>query len=212
MFFSVGNFRFRDKYPAGREGLVADCRVTGGRLRCGGLTSSFPFGSGWPEVAASPELESSLKGCEVPLHETVRVGALKLQARSVPGALPVTQVEVVQGGWVTAQAGSRALVAVEVGRLDDSGEPRLFTIERKFSPLDGEEGLRPYVYEARGGSLVARWRGSGLSWPLLDARLLPEEPGVLCALHRTDSFVALRPNAPGASRRLPLGGLRLSRG
>lgn len=88
-------------------------------------------------------------------------------------------------------------MALEAGRLDDSGEPELFTVERRFSSLDGEEGLRPYVYGVRDGTLVARWRGSALSWPLLDARLLPEAPGVLCALHRMDSFVAPSPETPG---------------
>ncbi|WP_224244984.1 CapA family protein [Hyalangium gracile] len=197
VYFSVGNFRFRDKYPAGRVGLAADCRIVERILRCGGLETSFPFGRGWPEVAASPETEARLKGCEVPLHEPVKLGALRLQARSVQGELPVAQVEVVQGEQVTMRVGSGALTALEVGRLEASGEPRLFTLERRFSPLDGEEALRPYVYEGRGGRLVARWRGSGLAWPLIDARLLPEEPGVLCALHRTDSFVAPRPSASG---------------
>ncbi|WP_224362833.1 CapA family protein [Hyalangium versicolor] len=197
VYFSVGNFRFRDRYPAGRVGLAADCRVVGRSLHCGGLATSFPVGSSWPEVSASPETEASLKACEVPLHETEKVGGLRLQARSVQGELPVAQVEVVRDGRVTARVGSGALVSLETGRVVRSGEPWLFALERHFSPLDGETALRPYVYEARGERLVARWRGSGLAWPLLDARLLPEEPGVLCALHRMDSFVALRPSAPG---------------
>lgn len=197
VFFSVGNFRFRDKYPAGREGLAADCRVAGRSLRCGALATSFAFGSGWPEVSANPETEVRLKACEVPLHEPVKVGALTLQARSALGELPVTQVELARDGRVRGRFGSGALVALETGRMEKSGEPWLFTLERRFSPLDGEEALRPYVYEARGDRLVARWRGSALAWPLLEARLLPEEPGVLCALHRMDSFVAPRPDAPG---------------
>jgi hypothetical protein len=197
VFYSVGNFRFRDKYPAGREGLAADCRVVGRSVRCGGLATAFPFGSSWPEASESPETATRLKGCEVPLRETVALGDVNLRARSEPAELPTPQVELLRGGRVTGRFGSGSLVALEAGPLDGTGEVRLFTVERRFSPLDGEEGLRPYVYGLRGGALVARWRGSGLSWPLLDARLLPEEPGVLCALHRMDSFVAPRPDTPG---------------
>ena len=36
-----------------------------------------------------------------------------------------------------------------------------------------------------------------LAWPLLDARLLPGSYGVLCALHRRDSFLMLSPESKG---------------
>ena len=65
----------------------------------------------------------------------------------------------------------------------------LFTLERHFSPMDGEEGLRPCVYEAGPEGLVPKWRGTALAWPLLDAVLLPGDNGILCALHRGDSFI-----------------------
>ena len=90
------------------------------------------------------------------------------------------------------------LVSAEVGKLSGSQGPEyLFTLERHHSSIDGEDGLRPYVYEARDGGLVARWRGSALAWPLVDALLLPDGDGVLCALHRRDSFLVLQPGAPG---------------
>ena len=57
--------------------------------------------------------------------------------------------------------------------------------------------MRPYVYEVRAGGLLARWRGSALAWPLLDAALLPGGDGLLCALHRRDSFLELRPGSTG---------------
>jgi poly-gamma-glutamate synthesis protein (capsule biosynthesis protein) len=85
-----------------------------------------------------------------------------------------------------------------MGKL--SGPPdkqMLFALERQYSPIDGEDGPRPYVYEVRASGLVARWRGSALAWPLLDAALLPGGDGVLCALHRRDSFIQLEPGAVG---------------
>jgi poly-gamma-glutamate synthesis protein (capsule biosynthesis protein) len=73
----------------------------------------------------------------------------------------------------------------------------VFTLERRRSTIDGEDGLRPYVYEVGPKGLVARWRGSALAWPLLDAALLPGRDGLVCALHRRDSFVVLRPDSAG---------------
>jgi poly-gamma-glutamate synthesis protein (capsule biosynthesis protein) len=53
------------------------------------------------------------------------------------------------------------------------------------------------VYEVGPHGFIARWRGSALAWPLLDARLLPGQGGVLCALHRRDSFLMLTPDSKG---------------
>jgi hypothetical protein len=39
--------------------------------------------------------------------------------------------------------------------------------------------------------LNARWRGSALSWHLLDAVISPLDSRVICALHRGDSFIKL---------------------
>ena len=82
----------------------------------------------------------------------------------------------------------RAL-ALEAGRLAGADGPELLLVlERHPSPLDGEDGVRPHVYEVTARGLVARWRGSGLAWPLVDARLLAGGR-LLCALHRGDSFL-----------------------
>ena len=51
---------------------------------------------------------------------------------------------------------------------------------------------------ADGGTrpLIARWRGSALAWPLIDARLMPgQDQMLLCALHRADSFIVLSPTS-----------------
>ena len=57
---------------------------------------------------------------------------------------------------------------------------------------------RPYVYEITPTGPIARWRGSALAWPLRDAAMLPgNEDGILCALHRGDSFLALDPAHTG---------------
>jgi poly-gamma-glutamate synthesis protein (capsule biosynthesis protein) len=71
----------------------------------------------------------------------------------------------------------------------------LLTLERHFSAMDGEKGLRPCVYEVRPDGLVPKWKGTALAWPLLDAALQPGAGGILCAEHRGDSFIALHPES-----------------
>ena len=89
-------------------------------------------------------------------------------------------------------------MSAEVGKLaGDAGPDLLFTLEQRYSSIDREDGVRPYVYEVRPTGLVARWRGSALAWPLLDAAVLPGGDGLLCALHRRDSFLELQPGATG---------------
>jgi len=57
-------------------------------------------------------------------------------------------------------------------------------------------GVPPYVYAVGRRGLVAKWRGSALAWPLLDAVVDPKN-SYLCALHRSDSFMMLNPSATG---------------
>ena len=50
------------------------------------------------------------------------------------------------------------LLSAEWGKL--GGKPEyVFTLERHPSPIDNEDGVRPYVYEIGPRGLVARWRG-----------------------------------------------------
>jgi hypothetical protein len=51
--------------------------------------------------------------------------------------------------------------------------------------------LRPHVYDVGTRGLVARWRGTALAWPLIDAMV--DAQGRVCALHRGDSFIRLDP-------------------
>jgi len=96
--------------------------------------------------------------------------------------------------WRTRPA---PLVSIEAGRLaGEQGPELLFTLERHPSSLDQENGLRPYVYEVGERGLLARWRGTALAWPLIDAVLLADAPGVVCALHRGDSFLVPQPDTP----------------
>jgi poly-gamma-glutamate synthesis protein (capsule biosynthesis protein) len=200
VFFSLGNHLFDQKYPDTKKGWIADCRIRGGVLRCGGISTETPAGSSFPQIA--PGVGQALSPANLTLDHSQSPGFGGLEACAVnlsPVPLRARDAEsgyVIQGpGWRSAVL---PLVSAEVGKL--SGQPdkqMLFALEQHYSPIDREDGPRPYVYEVRASGLVARWRGSALAWPLLDASLLPGGDGVLCALHRRDSFIQLEPGAAG---------------
>lgn len=83
------------------------------------------------------------------------------------------------------------------------GPNTFFALHRRYSDLDRQQALRPYVFRMSGKrptDFIELWRGSALSRPLLAARLLRSgQHEYLCAIHRGDSF--LRPNPETKERR-----------
>jgi poly-gamma-glutamate capsule biosynthesis protein CapA/YwtB (metallophosphatase superfamily) len=202
VFFSLGNFVFDQKYPETKEGLIADCRIRGGVLSCASIATSTPPASAIPQLSPGSALVSAdaLKACPVNLSRPLSVNGFALHGRTMDGRDGKRRysIEGTRDGMRPWRSQDLPLLSAEAGRLAGSNGPEyLFTLEEHPSTIDGEEGVRPYVYEALPSGLVARWRGSALAWPLLDAALLPNGDGVLCALHRRDSFLVLQPNATG---------------
>jgi poly-gamma-glutamate synthesis protein (capsule biosynthesis protein) len=202
VFFSLGNHVFDQKYPETKQGLIADCRISRNLLSCGGISTSTPPGSAMPGI--SPDsvqvVTDEIKACRVNLAPPTTVNGFSVRGRTMESG-DGKSTYVIEGErerihpW---RSQALPLRSAEVGRLAGSKGPEyLFTLEEHSSSIDGEQGERPYVYEALAGGLVARWRGSALAWPLLDATLLPGGDGVLCALHRRDSFMVLQPNSMG---------------
>jgi poly-gamma-glutamate synthesis protein (capsule biosynthesis protein) len=195
VFFSLGNHVFDQKYPETKKGLIADCRIRAGVLSCGGILTRTPPASSLPLI--STETAPALPACTVALRPPLAVAGFALAARSRDSGYLIEGTRAKAHPWLSQML---PLISAEIGKLaGPEGPDYLFTLERHSSPLDKEEGVRPYVYEVKASGLVARWRGSALAWPLADARILPGNSAVLCALHRTDSFLVLRPDA-GATR------------
>ena len=191
VFFSLGNHLFDQKYPETKEGLIADCRISisNAVMTCGAFTTKTAAGSFSPVMGERSA--ATLSGCPVPLNPLLRLGETTLRpASSVDAASMV--LEASRSGNVVARTRPAWLLSAEAALFDGSGKPPLlFTLERHPSSIDGEEGVRPYVYEVGPRGLIARWRGSALAWPLVDATTLPGNSSVLCALHRNDSFLTL---------------------
>ncbi|MGJ4951716.1 CapA family protein [Bradyrhizobium sp. HKCCYLS20291] len=204
VFYSLGNHVFDQKYPQTKRGLIADCEINGDRLVCGGLDTRTPEGSAYPALAkAQDSSPTSLAQCPVKAGTPLRVAGQAISPWIRNGAIASDRL-VLEGRaeasrWRTPP---RALLSAEAGRLAADQPPLLFTLERHASPIDGEDGPRPYVYEVTGHGLVAKWRGSALAWPLLDAALVADDSGqsYLCALHRGDSFIMLDTATPSSTR------------
>lgn len=185
VFFSLGNHVFDQKYPETKQGLVADCSLAGGALACSGLATGTAAGSSFPEPRGEDAATRTvLSGCPVPLNAPFRADDVTL--RPLAGTTADRLVlEARRDGRAVWRTRPSHLLSLE------AGPGWLLALEPHPSSIDLETGPRPYVYALGPRGLVARWRGSALAWPLLDATLLPD--GRLCALHRGDSFVTLDP-------------------
>jgi poly-gamma-glutamate synthesis protein (capsule biosynthesis protein) len=197
VFYSLGNHLFDQKYPETRRGLAADCLLDQAGFACRALpTAVSPDGF-------FPRPPDTGAGKAAPLLRC----ADSAGARGLPLAQVVTtwKQDSIKLGWTRTGADGKpihwstsasGLLCAAPFRLRGDSGAYLFTVERHYSNLDGENAPRPYVYFLGSRGPVAKWRGSGLAWPLLDAVPLPAEPGVLCALHRGDSFLIPDPAAP----------------
>lgn len=196
VFFSLGNHVFDQRDPVTKFGLIADCTIDRKDLRCGALRTTTRHGSSVPVLVDSIP---PIPACSVPLGHPFVVNGYRI--RPAPWSPAAPQDGATLEGW---KDGKRAwvtrrvsLVSLQRGANGKDGEPLVVTLERHPSPMDGVVGLRPHVYAVGEHGLIARWRGTALAWPLLDA--VVEPTGTLCALHRGDSF--LRPDPTTSSRR-----------
>lgn len=191
VFFSLGNHLFDQKYPATKEGLIADCRIRGGAFQCGAIGTRTVRNSFSPEVAEVMQCDLQ----PVQLRDGMQISGIALRPNTTgQGEGDEIRLEGLRNGKKLWQTRPNRLAGISVARLDGKNE-FLFTLEWHHSPIDDEIGLRPYVYSVTEQGLVPRWRGSALAWPLLDARILRDDDSVLCGLHRGDSFIDLQPDS-----------------
>jgi hypothetical protein len=202
VFYSLGNHVFDQKYPETKRGLIADCRIRDNALSCSPLPTETPPGSSFPRLGGTTTGGEAIATCAAPSGEGLKIGRWRLapwgeaqRLISGPMALEGRSPENA-ASWKMA---GRRVLSAEAGRMAPDRPPFLLTIERHPSSIDSEDGPRPYVYEVSDHGLIARWRGSALAWPLIDARLIEGADGVslLCALHRADSFIRLNPSSSG---------------
>ena len=68
VFFSLGNHLFDQTYPPTKEGLIADCRLSGGRLTCQGIRTHTENWTTIPRpLGVDPASRAALAACALPV-------------------------------------------------------------------------------------------------------------------------------------------------
>jgi len=194
VFFSLGNHLFDQKYTETKDGLIADCRIHDGRLLCGALATHTDEPTAFPKLAGrNAAADQALAGCAPQLGPGAQISGVTIRPEPWSPDQPVNgiildgyKIEDDGAGKLVWQSRRQTLVSLQLV-TSMAAEPMLLSLERHNSSIDDEVGLRPYVYAIGPNGLIARWRGSALAWPLVDA--VESKDGVLCALHRGDSFL-----------------------
>lgn len=192
VFYSLGNHVFDQKYPETKQGLIADCRISKGTLHCEGLTTDTSPGSSIPLLKGSEtRTNEALRTCRSSINSDLVMNGF--QIRPEPWAADQPSETVMLTGWsggkLIWRSRRQRILSLQLAPMAADQTPLLFSLERHNSPMDNENGVRPYVYDVGPAGLIARWRGTALAWPLLDA--IVEQDGTVCALHRGDSFAVL---------------------
>lgn len=199
VFFSLGNHVFDQKYPQTKKGFLADCLITSNQLSCAGHTTQTPRDSAFPKLDKS--IPAQLLNCHPTPQPSFAANDTSITLTLAEHQL--TNSELILEAYKSDQKiwtqASKHLLSLEAGKLNpqDPQHIYVFTLEKYASSIDREIGPRPYVYDLGPRGLIARWRGSALAWPLLDAKLISDaqDHQYLCALHRKDSFIALNPES-----------------
>lgn len=189
VFFSLGNHLFDQKYDETKDGMIADCSVHANRLTCGALWTHTDETTAYPKLVGKNEAaDQALANCSPELGAGTEVHGVAIRPEPWSVAQPVdgTILDGYQAGRLLWQSRRQSLVSLQLTTAM-ADEPLLLSLEQHRSSIDDEVGLRPYVYAVGAHGLIARWRGSALAWPLIDA--VESKDGILCALHRGDSFL-----------------------
>ncbi len=186
VYFSLGNHLFDQKYSSTKEGLIADIEIKDGNIKCKGIVTHTQKHSFYPETQGHPV--NFFKPVAIKKH-VLELNTLEIIPESID-LVSKTRLKAYHMNQLVWKSHPMSLVSLQKMDIDGSGE-HLFTLESYYSPLDNEITVRPYVYAVNTKGITARWRGSALAWPLLDAQVLPTNDHVLCALHRGDAFISL---------------------
>jgi poly-gamma-glutamate synthesis protein (capsule biosynthesis protein) len=165
---------------------MVDISIQHGQYQCEGIITHTRHNSYYPEKADSVYYKSA----PLPLREkTLSINNYNLKPVSVSvNGQPKLILEAYQKGKRVWSTHPMPIITLAASKFDGEHE-YLFALEKHYSNLDGETVPRPYVYDIDNKGLFAKWRGSALAWPLLDAVLSPSNSKMLCALHSGDSFI-----------------------
>lgn len=186
VYFSLGNHLFDQKYTSTKEGLIAEIEIMDGKFYCKGLKTCNQKNSFYPEI-----YDSSLSYFK-PIAYNKHTFTIK-NMKIIPENIDIANKTILKAykkNQLLWKSHPMSLVSLQKTKIDGNDE-HLFSLESYYSTLDKETNIRPYVYEVDNKGIVARWRGSALAWPILDAQISSINDQILCALHRGDTFISL---------------------
>ncbi|HUI57823.1 MAG TPA: CapA family protein [Bryobacteraceae bacterium] len=121
VFYSLGNHLFDQKYPATKEGSIADCRIRDNLLRCGVIRTLTPAGTSFPQIAQSAGNAS--EPCAAELSPLPSPNGVTLRGRVLDTEEDRNHylIEGGQPGGRTWRSVEMSLLSTEVGRLAGPG-------------------------------------------------------------------------------------------
>jgi poly-gamma-glutamate synthesis protein (capsule biosynthesis protein) len=188
VFFSLGNHLFDQKYPATKKGLMVEITIKNGKYQCKGIATRTKPHSFYPELAESvsynfPAVVYNRNLLSINNYSLIPVSVFEQNKAKIV-------LEAYRNNRLKWRSHPMPLVYISSAKLDGK-EEYLFVLQNYYSPLDKEIAIRPYVYAVDSCGMYAKWRGSALAFPLLDACISPYNPKILCALHSGNSYIAL---------------------
>ncbi len=188
VFFSLGNHIFDQKYQATKEGLIAEITVKNGKIYCKGILTRNGHNSFYPEV--EQHIDYDLEPVTFKKNQ-FKVDKFEIRPKWIAeGIFSKTILQAYSNNVNVWNSHAMPLVAISSAGFEGEKD-YLLALERHYSDMDYEYNIRPYVYSVDNHGIYARWRGSALAWPLLDAQISPMDEKILCALHRGDSFIRI---------------------
>jgi len=189
VFFSLGNHLFDQKYKPTKKGLIVDIIFKDGKVFCKGLITETTNNSYYPKVVR--KIDFNFKQFDYNISK-FKVDNYTLTPTSFP-ELNNCRISLNATGnnnkWET-----KPMPITSISVCNINSKEHLFMLKSYYSSLDKEISLRPYVYKLEETGLNAKWRGSALAWPLIDAKIYKSDSCYLFALHRGDSFLSLNKN------------------
>lgn len=186
VYFSLGNHLFDQKYSSTKEGLIAEIEIKNGKFYCKGIKTQNQKNSFYPEIQGISESYFGPIGYS---KQTFTINSLRILPENID-IVNKTVLKAFDKSRLLWKSHPMSLVSLQKIKIDEKDE-HLFSLESYYSSLDKEINNRPYVYTIDKNGITARWRGSALAWPILDAQISPYNNQILCALHRGDAFIML---------------------
>lgn len=190
VFFSLGNHVFDQKYLPTKKGLIADLRIINNHLICKGLITNNINNSLFSQIST----DTTYNFNDIELHNSSLIYNNEefILSSGQNDSMGSYNISFIENNKLIWKEQPMPISHIDFLKIEENTKC-LFMLKKYYSSIDKSFELRPYVYSYSTKGLLAKWRGSALAWPLIDAHVMHKHIGVICALHRGDSFISPNP-------------------